>query len=228
MQDMKKVARISNYALALLLLAILLYACAALVLGLLPVNRAFREPDQGIDIYLRANAVHADLMLPTHSAVHDWRNAIKVPGIDRADYLSIGWGDRAFYLETKNWADLRAVNALRALIGVDSTVMHISAENTPRETDEVRRIRISAAQLQQLVALVNASLTRDAQGQPQQISGAHYANNDGFFEAQGHYSMFNTCNEWVRTSLSGAGVRTASWSPLAAGINYQAKKIREH
>jgi uncharacterized protein (TIGR02117 family) len=225
---MKKLLRYSGYSLATLLTMIALYGCAALLLGVLPVNRDFQESKEGIAIYLRANEVHADIMLPTRTATRDWSKLLHVPGIARSDYVSIGWGDRAFYLETKAWADLRAGNALRALVGIDSSVMHVSAEPEPMESEQVTRIIVSPAQLTQLIAQIDASLARDAQGMPLPISHAHYANNDGFFEAQGHYSMFKTCNEWVRDLFAGAGVRTAMWSPFAEGIRYQARKIRSH
>lgn len=224
---MKRFVRYSTMAIATLITTILLYASAALILGILPVNRQFREPANGIAIYLRANDVHADIMLPTRSAQRDWSQVLNVPGIANSQYVSIGWGDRAFYLETKSWSDLRADNALRALIGIDGSVVHVSAESEPHESDEVQRILISAQQLQQLIAQVDASLSRNTQGLPQLIVGAGYGINDSFFEAQGHYSMFKTCNEWIRTLLSNAGVRTASWSPLALGLRYQARKIHE-
>jgi uncharacterized protein (TIGR02117 family) len=210
-----------------MLLLPLLYAGATLVFGLLPVNRDFREADQGVDIYVRANAVHTDLLLPIRSSTRDWRGLLKVPGIGQAEYISVGWGDRAFYLETKTWADLHAGNAVRALFGIDSTVLHIEAEAKPRESTEVVRIRIAPEQLERLVTQIDASLMHDAQGLPLLIVGAHYYNNDSFFEAQGHYSMFVTCNEWVRTVLSGAGIRTAWWAPLAAAVHYQAQQIRK-
>jgi len=224
---MKTFSRLTAIAIAVLLLLLIFYACAALALGLLPVNRDFRQANVGIDIYLRADAVHTDLLLPIHSPQHDWRGVLKVPGIEQAEYLSIGWGDRSFYLETKTWADLRVGNALRALTGLDSAVLHVAAEAKPRESADIMLIRVTPEQLQRLVTQIDASLSRDAHRLPLPIAGAHYDANDGFFEAQGHYSMFITCNEWVRSALSNAGVRTAWWAPLAAAVRYQARQIRK-
>ena len=224
---MMRFARFAAKAVAWLLLPLCLYAGATLALGLLPVNRDFRQADSGIDIYLRADAVHTDLLLPASSGLHDWRALFKLPGIEQAPYLSIGWGDRAFYLETKTWADLRAGNALRALVGLDGTLLHVAAEARPRESADIVRIRVTPDQLRRLVAQIDASLLRDANGLALPVTGAHYAANDGFFEARGHYSMLTTCNEWVRTVLSGAGVRTARWAPLAVALRYQAQQIED-
>jgi uncharacterized protein (TIGR02117 family) len=167
-------------------------------------------------------------MLPTRTPSRDWSKLLHVPGIEHADYVSIGWGDRAFYLETKEWADLRAENALRALFGIDTTVLHVSAEPEPTESEQVTRIVVNPQQLAQLTAQIDASFARDPQGLPHMIDNAHYANNDGFFEAEGRYSMFMTCNEWVRGLFADAGVRTATWSPFAEAIRYQARKIKSH
>lgn len=169
--------------------------------------------------------MHTDLLLPASSGLRDWRAVFKLPGIEQAQYLSIGWGDRAFYLETKTWADLRVGNALRALCGLDGTLMHVATEAKPRESADIVRIRVTPEQLRSIVAQIDASLIRDAKGMPLPIAGAHYDANDGFFEARGHYSMFTTCNEWVRAILSGAGVRTAHWAPLAVAVRYQAQQI---
>ena len=41
-----------------------LYLLAALVGSLVPVNRAWQEPERGVTIYLANNGVHADIIMP--------------------------------------------------------------------------------------------------------------------------------------------------------------------
>ncbi len=205
---------------------IIAYALAAAVLGWMPVNRSFAEPADGVDIYIRTDPVHTDLLLPLEDDTHHWRSALALPGAELAPYLALDWGDRAFYLETPTWADLRAGNAFRALFGFDASVMHVSSEATPRESANVIRVRISREQLRQLVGYVDASFARDAQGRVVQVSSVRYGKNDAFYEAVGNYSMFSTCNQWVRNGLSAVGIRTAAWAPFAWAINYQARRIR--
>ena len=68
---------------ALALLAIpALYLLAALIGSLIPVNPDWREPDEGITIYLADNGIHADLVLPVRVAGLDW--APLVPRSDMA------------------------------------------------------------------------------------------------------------------------------------------------
>lgn len=224
---LNRTIRISAMAAACVALPIFAYALAALLLGLLPVNRDFVEPDQGIDIYLRFSPVHTDVMLPVRSDIRDWSQTLQVPGMHNAQYLSFGWGDRAFYLETKTWADLRASNAVAALIGLDSTLLHVSTETQPRESADIVRIRITPQQLRILTAQIDASLAHDPNGLARLVPGQHYDANDVFYESLGRYSLFVTCNDWVRQLLSTSGIRTAQWAPFSAALRFQAAKIRQ-
>ena len=223
---MQKILRSIRFLIISILACLASYALAALLLGLLPVNRDFREAQEGVDIYIHASAVHADIVLPVQSASHDWRNVFAAPGIDAAEYVAIGWGDRQFYLETRSWSDLTVHNAANALSGLDRTLLHVSAEAKPREAQDVIRIRITQDQLRTLIQYVDASLARDADGHAEPVIGAHYGNNDGFYAARGRYSMFVTCNQWVRSGLSLAGIRTAVWSPFSMALLFHAREIR--
>ena len=197
-----------------------LYGLAALVLGLVPVNPGFRQSAQGIDIYLHANAVHTDLIVPMHTDTSDWRG--KLPNLGNAEYLAIGWGDRAFYLETKQWSDLKAGNALRALTGQDGTLLHVELMGQPPESAEVVKLRISAVQYAKLADAIDAAFAKGADGKPIVIAGAHYDERDAFYEAVGRYSLFATCNEWARAALAQACIRTAAWAPFSQALLYQA------
>lgn len=198
----------------------LLYALAALTLGLIPVNRNFHQSPQGIDIYIHANAVHTDLILPFKNEARDWHS--KLPELAQGDYLAIGWGDRAFYLETRHWSDLKAGNALRALTGLDHTLLHVEPLGQPPETAEVVKLRISPAEYARLVSAIDAAFDRGADSKPLVIPGQHYGERDAFYEATGRYSLLTTCNEWARATLDQAGIRTAAWAPFSQALLYQA------
>ncbi len=222
-----KIIRTTGRVAARVALPFFTYFLAALLLGLLPVNSGFVEPNQGVDIYLRFSPVHTDVMLPVRSGARDWSQMLQVPGIENAQYLSFGWGDRAFYLETKTWADLRASNAVAALIGIDSSLLHVSTEAQPRESENVVRIRITPQQLGKLTAQIDATLRRDANGLPRLIPGQRYDDNDAFFEALGNYSLLFTCNDWVRQLLHASGVRTALWAPFPVALRFHAARVRD-
>ena len=61
-----------------------------------------------IDIYILTNGVHTDLVLPIKTPEIDWSREIPFENTrsKRTDfnYLSFGWGDKGFYLDTPTWA----------------------------------------------------------------------------------------------------------------------------
>lgn len=154
---------------------LLLYLTAALIGALVPVNPGYLPARVGIDVYLRSNGVHTDLILPLRAADVDWTARVPFallapqPGVD---YLAFGWGDRSFYLNTPNWADLKVSTALVALSGFDASIMHVETSGVPPAGPRTRHLRLSIAQYDQLAAYIAASFRRAPQGTPAMIAGA--------------------------------------------------------
>src|SRR5688500_12515759 len=103
------------------------YLVAALVGSLIPVNSDWREPDEGVPIYVADNGRHADLLLPVRTAGLDWTPL--TPRSDMADaggeqWIGFGAGERRVYLDTPTWADLSPRTALAATTGGER-VMHV-------------------------------------------------------------------------------------------------------
>jgi len=201
-----------------------LYLGSAAAGGLLPHGAM---PDPGlkqIDVYVHSNGVHADLLLPVSALDVDWRK--RLPSYDDPDlanggfaYLAFGWGDRTFYLTTPTWSDLKLSTALWALSGFDGTVMHVQSANIPAPGPRTAHLSLTAEQYHHLVDFIDASFQHDPAGLPLPIAGAHYfGNHDAFFEARGHYSAFNTCNEWTRQALVRAGQATPLWAPFDVAL----------
>jgi uncharacterized protein (TIGR02117 family) len=90
----------------------------------------------------------------------------------------------------------------------------------PIEADNIRRVRVSPVQLAALARVLRTSFANDGAGRPIVISGAGYGEHDAFYEAQGSYSLFATCNEFVRRVLAAAGIRTALWAPFDFDVMY--------
>ncbi len=208
----------------------LLYLLAALVLGLIPVNRErAASPDAGrVTIYIRTNGVHAEFVFPARGP-YDWSREYPLLAIvDRAhlptlagfEWIAFGWGDRAFYLETPRWRDLRLGTALGALSGRGPAAMHVEYLTRPQDYRSAR-IDIDGAQYRELVDYVCAGFARDAQGRAIRIDHPGYFATDAFFEGTGHYSPWLTSNEWVRRGLARAGLRTASWAPFDVALFWQ-------
>jgi uncharacterized protein (TIGR02117 family) len=195
------------------------YLTAAAAGGFLPHTVVADPGPQEVEIYVHSNGVHADLLLPVNALGIDWRQRLSFADPDVADgsfpYLAFGWGDRAFYLTTPSWSELKLSTALFALSGLDSTVMHVQAASPLPPGPRSGRLRLTAEQYRRLVDFIDQSFEHDAGGAPLPIAGAHYyGRHDVFYEARGHYSAFYTCNEWTREALSAAGQPTALWAPF--------------
>jgi len=210
--------RLAARSLLLFLCLVTLYVALGTAAAFFPINRAFIQPANGIEIFIATNGVHTDLVLPVRAAGVDWRAILPLADIEDPDiaptYIGFGWGDRAFYLETRRWQDLKLGTALKVLLGLGPSILHVVWQARPLEDDNIRRIRITPVQLAHLVRYLRAGFATDAAGKPIAIPGAAYQAHDTFYEAHGSYSPILTCNEWVRRALAGAGIRTALWAPF--------------
>ncbi|MBB5193498.1 uncharacterized protein (TIGR02117 family) [Silvimonas terrae] len=219
------------FLIAALGLAISLYLLAAMVLGVLPKQRNAQLADASIVIYLETNGVHTDLLLPARNEVIDWarwfspRHTRSGQSPPVADAIAIGWGDRQFYLNTPTWADLKLSTALNALTGRDTTLLHVSWGPMPATGDPQRMaLRLSPDNYRHLVEYIEHSTRLDAQNQAIWLGGRAYRQDDAFYEATGHYSLFKTCNEWVRAGLEVAHVRVPWWSPFDQALFWQLRQ----
>ena len=201
------------------------YLAAALLLGVLPLNKGYQPVADGVDVYLRTNGAHADLIVPIHTPEVDWTTRLPIASLRPiegvTDDLSFGWGDRGFYIETPTWSDIRLPTAVAAVLGLGPSVLHVEAVPTPPDGVGTRHLRLSDQQYSRLVAYIESGFHRGRDGAPIPIPGAHYGFHDAFFEAEGRYSPFLTCNEWARRGLASAGVRVPLWSPFDKALLYQ-------
>ena len=185
--------------------------------GLIPVNNQFTQPDQGVELLVVSNAVHADLIMPRANEVVDWSR--ELAGVtfqgntDTASHVAMGWGDKGFFLETPTWNDLKLSTTANALIWPSDTCVHVSFTKAEYFRDSASVI-ISQEQYARLVQFVKGTLIQDANGKPIQIAGQSYGATDAFLQSTGTYHILNTCNSWVGRGLKTAGVRTPWFSPL--------------
>ncbi len=215
MRTARRIRRITLIVLVLPLLLAALYGLTAVLLMAWPANTdAMREPAT-VEAYVLGNGVHTDLVLPIRSAAIDWSQRFRpeqfrAPPPD-AEFVAIGWGDREFYLHTPTWADLTARRALGALAGGNRALLHVSYLRRADFGTHAWRLPLSAARHARLVAYVRTALPDD---QAVPIAGAHYGENDAFYEANGSYDLFETCNTWTGRGLREAGVPMGRWTPF--------------
>lgn len=210
---------------------ILLYLVLIPIGGLIPINRKFQFAAHGVDIFLSTNGMHTDFILPTNHPLFEWKQVLEsrpyAKNLSDYPYLGIGCGDRAFYLELISWAELTPRIAAEAMLLPTTRIMHITGyETLPEKNLQVKRIRISEHQYQQLCAFILQSFAKEKTGNVQLIPNKGYTIHDNFYQGTGIYHAFNTCNYWVNQGLKKIGVRTSLWSPLDRGIFYQLRFVK--
>lgn len=207
----------------LLLAAASGYLLLALI-GMLPANAHFRDAGaSGIEIFVTANDIHTDLVLPTANRSFDWRTLLaaedfRAPRPERA-FVRLSWGDRRFFVETPSWEDIRLTTAAQAAFWRTEAVLHVEYSEEPaRNHPAVRSIRLTKRQYEALVRAIRDCFRQGAQRPVAPIAGAHYHRGDAFYRARGAYHLLNTCNCWTGQMLRTAGVRVGRWTPFPQSV----------
>jgi uncharacterized protein (TIGR02117 family) len=198
------------------------YFLAAIILSAIPV-KGKPAPKEDVPIYLLSNGVHTDLVLPIKNQYKDWSTHVKYTNINSADttfeYLAIGWGDKAFYLETPNWSDLKFKTAFNAAFGLGPSAIHATFFKRMVESETCIRLSLSDVQYLKLVSYIESSFEIDDSGNTLNISfTGNYGASDAFYEARGRYNIFKTCNTWTNKGLKVAGQKASVWTPFDKGI----------
>ena len=211
--------RLGKTLVALLALP-LAYLLVAFILGSITLAPD-RHGTRNIILYLLDNGVHTDLALPLANDIYDW--AMFINPADARDtafapaYVAFGWGDRAFYLETPHWRDLKAATAWNAISGQGATIIHATFLPPLRATAHSIAIAVSRDEYRALVASIRDSFRLGDDGRAIAI-GRAYGDNDAFYEARGSYSLFTTCNTWTNARLKAAGLTHVLWTPFSGSL----------
>jgi len=114
---MRKFLKYTGYTLLTIIIFLLVYLGCAWALSHLSVKAEPNTQSQ-VAIYIKGDIVHTDLVLPVKTESKDWSQSILYKytrtGDTAFNYISFGWGDKGFYLETPTWADLKASTAFKA------------------------------------------------------------------------------------------------------------------
>jgi len=212
-----RIAKAIGLATAVVLALTCVYIVVAFALVLFPANAGQARQASAVDAYVIAYGAHTDLVFPVITAAMDWTGYFpaadfaKIPS--NADYIAIGWGDREFYLNTPEWKDLTLPRAAGALAGMHGTLLHVTYLRKADFLEYAHVLPLSAEQYAMLAAYVTASAPHPG-GRMLAVPGKSYTPQDAFYEANGSYNMFKTCNTWVGTGLLQAGVPVSYWTPF--------------
>ncbi len=196
----------------------LLYLLAALLLGLVPGQARKPAGPLTYQFYACDNGVHVDLVLPAAGEGRDWFSIFPpqdfAGDVAGASHVTLGWGARSFYAQTKEWTDIRPGPVFLALFWLDSAVLHVSYAGDPAGRENCRAVATDAAGRDALFAHIDATLG----GKAVRESLPGYGPQDAFYRATGRYSLFRTCNIWTLEGLRATGQGMALWAPFSFQI----------
>ena len=198
------------------------YLIMALILSLIPTNRHFQN-SKDVPIYLISNGVHVDVVVPISNDIKNWRNDFHIDSnvANQVNFISFGWGDKNFYINTPEWSDLTLGTAIKAVFLKSVSAMHVDYYRQPIENENCKLTWISKQQYRKLIDFIETSFTYTPEGNTIKIGNIGYFTHDAFYEAQGSYHLFFTCNTWTNRCLRKSGLKACIWTPFDKGILYQ-------
>ena len=195
----------------------------AIIFSLLGTHPTAQKCTPEDEIYISTNGVHLDIIFSVKEIDSILRKQIEIPA--NTKFVSFGWGDKQFYINTPEWKDLTFPVAFKSLFLKSETAIHVTFYS--QAYPFWNKITVCSEQLESLNNYIFQSFACDNTGKIVKVPISGYTFNDNFYNATGSFSLFRTCNVWVNTALKEAGIRTAIWSPFDVGVLYHIKKFRE-
>ena len=220
---MKNILKTTGKGLLIFLGIVVFYLLCGFLIPYIKIDEEKVTEPETVEAYILTNGVHTDLVVPVKSEQIDWSKEIPFENTrsKRTDfkYLSIGWGDKGFYLDTPTWADLKFSTAFKAAFWLSESAMHCTFYDKMVEGEDCKKITLTKDQYADLISFVRAKFDRDGNGKPILIkTDAVYGDNDAFYDAKGRYSFMDTCNTWANEGLKESGQKAALWTPTDRGI----------
>lgn len=192
----------------------ILYILISLILTFIPANKTEETLEKNNSIYITSNGVHLDLILHEKDV-----DPIILDGLiytENEDYFSFGWGEKIFYMNTPSWNDLTIMNSFRALFLKNSAMIHLTRYSSFNQ--EWVEIKVNQNQLHKINQYIYQSFSVDSLNKKTLLPDKGYSNNDDFYDAEGRFSCFKTCNTWVNTGLKESDIDACLWTPFDFGL----------
>lgn len=198
------------------------YLITSLVLTYIPVKGKKDVSEKKHSIYLSTNGVHLEMIVHKN----DLDPAILNGQVfnNEAQFFSFGWGDKNFYVETPTWEDLTFMNGFCALFINTSTLIHVTRYK--KIGQDWVEIKISSAQLTKMNQYINNAFRVDDNAQKILLPGLGYYKNDDFYEANGNYNCFRTCNTWINNAFKESDIEACMWTPYDFGLLGMHQKVK--
>lgn len=220
---MKKMLLIIIKIIGFIIGVVFLYVILGLLIPYIPVKAKKTDEPKTIELYILTNGVHTDLVVPVKTKYIDWSEKLPFENTKGKqtdfNYISFGWGDKGFYLDTPTWSQLKPSTAFKAAFWLGESAMHCTYYKKMKLGDDCKKMLITEQQYQNLIKFINDKFDKDLKGNYILIkTDAVYGNNDAFYDAIGSYNFTYTCNTWANNGLKAAGQKAALWTPTDFGI----------
>ena len=107
-----------------LMLLVAGYLIIAVVLSLMSTSLKELPCQKDKEVFITTNGVHLDIIVPKDFLDIKIQRDLQIDA--EVAYVSFGWGDKGFYLETPTWNDLKLRTAIKALFLRSETAMHVT------------------------------------------------------------------------------------------------------
>ncbi|MDR0802812.1 TIGR02117 family protein [Fluviicola sp.] len=206
----------------LLLVFICTYIFIFLLLSPFTVSKEITTDPKTELIYISSNGIHSDVILPIRHPLMNWETTLNIQQMLAVDtfqtHLKFGWGDKNFFLRTKEWSDMEVGTVVGTVFGRSPGAMHLIL-CTPKDLDKASlvKIRLTGKQYQRLCSFVKHSFLFENR-KVKMIENHPYGTYDFFFDSSLEYNMTYTCNTWTNNALKQAGQHVGIWTPFKGAI----------
>lgn len=153
-------------------------------------------------VYVLRHEWHAGIVVDRRDAGAAYR--LEAPNLLAKDWLEFGWGDADFYQDR----DAGVLLGLKAIFLPNDSVMHVHGfDGAPERAfpkNEMLELRLSPDGYKRLLTYVRASFKRDAGDRVRRLGPGLYGLSY-FYEGEGTYHAFRTCNTWAAEALAAGG-----------------------
>lgn len=188
----------------------------------IPVNPDQSKEPNEYTIYITLKGVHSDFIFPIRNELKDWGKDLKLTSEFAQDssrnFLAMGWGEKNFFMKTKEWSDLTVGTALKTTFGFGTGAMHLIQRTEPKKTEEgIFEIKLSKKEYLDLCQYVEDSFLKK-NNQLSRITKHPYSKYDFFYDSGVPYSLCYTCNSWTNDGLKTGNQKACLWTPFTDGL----------
>ena len=222
MKTLKLLGRVVGWVAGAAILVVAGFFLSAWIGSSIPRNGDWVEAETGIPIMVETNGIHTGIVMPVATPVKDWRDTFPsasrpMPEGMKPTHISVGWGDSEVFRTVPTWGDLKPGTAARIATRGGPAVMRVAHYYRPADGPNHRWVILREEEYARLIAQVEDGLA-PVENPQNRVSHESFDTQARVYDSTGHYTLSNTCNQWVGDTLAAAGIEMGLWTPLAGGV----------